>query len=72
MSKTYWDIMRESVLFAKTPNKETLAWNEGFAEGVAEERNRIQALLLDQKAKHGNVAGIDDLLDMISKGKFDV
>lgn len=42
------------------------SWEEGFVAGVGVGMIDATAILRKQKEAHGNLAGIDDLIDLIS------
>jgi hypothetical protein len=41
------------------------AWNDGFNDGIQIGMFEAIGVLMDQAEKHGNVAGIDDLIKLI-------
>jgi len=45
--------------------KHHLIWNDGFDSGIQVGLFEAVGILLFQKEKHGNLAGIDDLINLI-------
>lgn len=41
------------------------AWNDGFYDGIQIGMYEAIGILMQQAEKHGNVAGIDDLIKLI-------
>lgn len=49
----------------KKQQKYDNAWNDGFNDGIQIGMFEAIGVLMEQAEKHGNVAGIDDLIQLI-------